>query len=79
MKVFFFLQIFDTKRNQSARRLNRVIKDISDVLAKFLGQFNAIWTVSFNTFNKYFLDSNQADLVKYFDFFFFFTLFLKGT
>eukprot|EP01080_Neovahlkampfia_damariscottae_P011311 gene11311-4122_t len=51
--------------NQAARRLNRVIKDISDVHSNFLGQFNAIWTVSFDAFNKYLVNSNKADLLTY--------------
>jgi hypothetical protein len=42
--------------------MNRVVRDLIDVLSGFLGQFNAIWSTTFNVMNNYFASNNPNEL-----------------
>eukprot|EP01080_Neovahlkampfia_damariscottae_P002407 gene2407-2871_t len=53
--------------NQAARRINRVIKDLSDINSNFLGSYSAIWTETFDTLNNFLANSDPAPLISYFD------------
>lgn len=69
-----FLEFEKNNLNQASRRVNRVLKDQADDLAKFTQQYFAAWDTTYDTLNNYlstrdfapvqtYLDENFADAI----------------